>query len=32
MLEAVCRRMAVATEEHGDDDLAAVYLAGVPSA
>ncbi|MCW2987078.1 MAG: 3-hydroxyisobutyrate dehydrogenase [Solirubrobacterales bacterium] len=32
MLEAVCRRFAEAAREHGDEDLAAVYLASSPTA
>jgi 3-hydroxyisobutyrate dehydrogenase len=31
MLEAICRRMAAAARDHGDEDLAAVYLASAPS-
>jgi 3-hydroxyisobutyrate dehydrogenase len=31
-LQAICRRMAAAAEEHGDEDLAAVYLASAPMA
>jgi 3-hydroxyisobutyrate dehydrogenase len=30
MLEAICRQMARAAEQHGDEDLAAVYLASSP--
>lgn len=32
MLEAICRRFAVAAEDHGDKDLAAAYLASSPIA
>jgi len=31
MLEAVREQMAAAAREHGDEDLAAVYLAMAPS-
>jgi 3-hydroxyisobutyrate dehydrogenase len=32
MLEAICERLAEAAREHGDEDLAAVYLASSPIA
>jgi 3-hydroxyisobutyrate dehydrogenase len=32
ILEAICRRLAEAAREHGDEDLAAVYLASSPTA